>query len=332
MINEGQNPGCSIYSEMNPEKQKFWFDFKQKKFLHNIDTFYYSVMLEEDFTINSTDPAVLKLRHKYEYYKHKFSESYDENRFCPFYVPGKNTLNVLPLSFAKMYTFWLEYPEEFSIIFAPVVPRGSGNTSVTCQLCVQIRSALLWKLGVYGAFEKSYEYAKAIIKMFGFHIKFVQENRSDFCFHTNYFLNPTKFFNLDNLYKLRVDHFKEDGCITCKMGKESYEIDYMRFGKREHPIFLRIYHKTKEVIEKGYKPFFFKEWFFNGLISRYDLYCYEEAYKKGKYKYIQIARLKWYLEHGTNDFYKQMCNKYINDYELKGRFRDDIFDFAFLVT
>ena len=37
-----------IYQEFDDENQKYWFDFKQKKFLHNIDTFYYSVKLVED--------------------------------------------------------------------------------------------------------------------------------------------------------------------------------------------------------------------------------------------------------------------------------------------
>lgn len=34
-----------IYQELDDKNREYWFDFKQKKFLHNIDTFYYSVKL-----------------------------------------------------------------------------------------------------------------------------------------------------------------------------------------------------------------------------------------------------------------------------------------------
>ena len=44
-----------IYGELDVETQKYWFDFKKSKFLHNIDTFYYSVKLMEDFTDDSDD-------------------------------------------------------------------------------------------------------------------------------------------------------------------------------------------------------------------------------------------------------------------------------------
>lgn len=30
-----------IYQELDDKNREYWFDFKQKKFLHNIDTFYY---------------------------------------------------------------------------------------------------------------------------------------------------------------------------------------------------------------------------------------------------------------------------------------------------
>ena len=37
-----------IYQELDDTNQKYWFDFNKSKFLHNIDTFYYSVKLVED--------------------------------------------------------------------------------------------------------------------------------------------------------------------------------------------------------------------------------------------------------------------------------------------
>ncbi len=51
-----------IGNEMSSEQINYWFDFKKSKFLHNIDTFYYSVKFQDDFTIDTTDCSVLRLR------------------------------------------------------------------------------------------------------------------------------------------------------------------------------------------------------------------------------------------------------------------------------
>lgn len=41
-----------IQEEFAPEQSEEWFSKSSKKFLHNIDTFYYSVKLLDDFTQN----------------------------------------------------------------------------------------------------------------------------------------------------------------------------------------------------------------------------------------------------------------------------------------
>lgn len=48
MIDNRQFNHCSILNEMEDDKLKYWFDFKKKKFLHNIDTFYYSIKFSKD--------------------------------------------------------------------------------------------------------------------------------------------------------------------------------------------------------------------------------------------------------------------------------------------
>ena len=40
----------------------YWYKKTNKKSLHNIDTFYYSVKLKEDFTVESKDSAVISVR------------------------------------------------------------------------------------------------------------------------------------------------------------------------------------------------------------------------------------------------------------------------------
>ena len=96
------------------------------------------------------------------------------------------------------------------------------------------------------------------------------------------------------------------------MGSDNYEIDYVAMGKRSDKVFIRIYLKSKEVIEKGYKPWFFKVWLFNGLINRYDLYCYEECYKKHSWQYMDMARLQYYAEYGTDQQSIDLCKDIVN--------------------
>ena len=156
MIAFKQNENCSIYSEFDDQQNEYWFDFKQQKFLHNIDTFYYSVKFQNDFTNLSTDEAVLGFRKKFAILKNKLSGSYDEHLL--YYVKGCGNLLLLPLSFAGFYNIWLQAPEEFDIIFAPSVPRGANGVSVTAECVVQLRSYMIWTYGINEAFERSYAY------------------------------------------------------------------------------------------------------------------------------------------------------------------------------
>ena len=121
MVDYNSNPNCKIFTELPKDQIKFWFDFKQKKFLHNVDTFYYSVKFKEDFTTDSSDHAVIRFRKLVLKYKEELSRSYDG--CIPFYLQGLNSLNIIPLSFAHMYSFWL--PVNVSFRF---VPACSGNT------------------------------------------------------------------------------------------------------------------------------------------------------------------------------------------------------------
>ena len=62
MIAKREIQHTKIYQDLSDTDREYWFDFKKNKFLHNIDTFYYSVKLLEDFTDDTKDAAVLKLR------------------------------------------------------------------------------------------------------------------------------------------------------------------------------------------------------------------------------------------------------------------------------
>lgn len=179
---------------------------------------------------------------------------------CDFYLKELDCRLILcPVTFSRFYSICLSYPEYFDIFLASVVPKAAdGGESVTCECIVQLRSYMLWQYGVRDSFENSYRYIKAIAHFFGLEIDYVQENRVDYCWHTNYLNNPEKFFAPDSFYKMRVDRFKNATYVTNKVGTEDYEIDYVALGKRSDKVFIRIYLKTREVIEQNYKPWFFK--------------------------------------------------------------------------
>lgn len=301
---------AQIYHEFDEVESQFWFDFKQRKFLHNIDTFYYSVKFTNDFTSDSQDSTVKHFRAYFELLYKQLDEGNRYSSCVTVSIPGISALNLHPFHYAGWYNICLECPEYFDIFFAPVVPRSQdGGKSVTCECVVQIRSYMLWMYGVELSYERSYEYIKAIAEYFHLEIAFTQENRIDYCWHSNYLASPEKFFDPKDFYKMRVDRFKDALFHTSKDGSEGYEIDYIALGKRSDKIFIRIYLKSKEVIEKGYKPWFFKVWLFNGLINRYDLYVYEYAFKNHSWKSIDYGRLAYYVEYGRDAAMIKKCDR-----------------------
>lgn len=306
-----------VYNEFDEVENTYWFDFKQKKFLHNIDTFYYAVKFKQDFTADSKDMKVKDFRRKFEALSREWDNQNAFNSSVSFFVPGMpDALNYTPFSYAFFYNVKLECPELFDIFFAPKVPHSADNgESNTCECVVQIRSYMLWMYGVKLAYERSYEYVKAIADYFGLDIEFTQENRVDFCWHSNYLKCPEKFFSPENFYKMRVDRFKDAVLHTSKKGSEDFEIDYLAMGKRSQKIFIRIYLKSKEVVEKGYKPWFFKVWLFNGLINRYDMYCYEYAFLKHSWKSLDLGRLQFYAEYGRQKHYVEKCRRILSQEE-----------------
>lgn len=289
-----------LFSEMSLQNQEKYFSCRKEAFLHNIDTFYYSVKFKNDFRLKTEDRSVISFRRyfnkKYEWLNNEEDGAGD----LYLYEMGKN-LVLKNITFSRFYNVCLSYPEYFDIFFAPVVPKSAdGGASVTSECIVQIRSYMLWQYGVRDSFENSYVYVKKIAEMFGLTIDYVQENRIDYCWHTNYLKEPEKFFSPENFYKMRVDRFKNATYVTNKVGSDDYEIDYVALGKRSDKVFIRIYQKTREVIEQNYKPWFFQVWLMNGLINEYDKYVYEKCYERKSWHYRFYARLEFYREHGEN--------------------------------
>ena len=300
MIERHNTTDNLLFKEMSLEEQEEYFSFYKNAFVHNIDTFYYSVKFKNDFRLKTHDDNVINLR-KYFRLKYDYMADGDFDA-VDFHLKGMDRNLVLrPVTFSRFYSTCLSYPEYFDIFLAPVVPKAAdGGESVTSECIVQIRSYMLWQYGVRDSFENSYRYVKAVAEHFGLQIDHVQENRIDYCWHTNYLSNPEKFFAPDSFYKMRVDRFKNATYVTNKVGSEDYEIDYVALGKRSDKVFVRIYLKTREVIEQNYKPWFFQVWHMYGMINRYDLYVYEKCYERRSWFYRFYARLEFYREHGTD--------------------------------
>ncbi|MEG2857098.1 MAG: hypothetical protein RR994_00575 [Clostridia bacterium] len=313
MVEKREVDKTKIGRELGGQDTIFWFDFKQQKFLQNIDTFYYSVKFKNDFTKNSEELPVMHFREFFKYHSESLGDGFDTCKEL-YFANMKKTLNLKPFSFAGFFTICMEVPDWFDVFMAPSVPCASdGGDSVTCEWVIQIRSYMLWMYGIHGAFEKSYEYIRGLADFFKLEIDFVQENRIDYCWHSNYLVNPEKFFSPENFYKMRCDRFHDAVFHTEKVGTSDFEIDYISMGRRSDKVFIRIYLKSKEVVEKGYKSWFFKVWFFHGLINRYDLYVYECCFVQHSWKYLDMARVKFYSEYGQDKEYVLQCKDILDE-------------------
>lgn len=296
--------------------REYWYSKKNQKFLPNVDTFYYSVKLQEDFRKDSTDWRVEKVR--------QFCSDYQSGKDgCCFYMDSKKMKFIRggmdPLSeddkfllyrsgcFARYYSMRLQCPDKFDIFIAPVVPAAKGEgESISPEIVVQIRSRWLWETcSVKQCVDESMSYVYAFCNMFSLHVLDIKENRIDYCFHTNAIQNPNKYFSdekIDNTFVTRLGNSKSDDGFTVRKTvhfKKNADpsVDYIAVGNRSDKCFLRIYNKTKEVVQEGYKGFFFYIWHFAGLISMYDRWCLEKAYKNRSWNYLDVARLLWAFEY-----------------------------------
>ena len=106
------NRSCNfnlLFSEMSDSEKVHWFDYKQHKFLHNIDTFYYSVKFKNDFRTDTTDKNVLRFR-KYFEFKYNYLDPTNPSESLYLKDLGKELL-LRPATHAHYYSICLSYPE-----------------------------------------------------------------------------------------------------------------------------------------------------------------------------------------------------------------------------
>lgn len=301
-----------IYKEFDVDNNKYWFDFKQQKYLHNIDTYYYSVLL--DFTDSDSIEFYNTLKRDKENSlgTSDLISSFGSQYICNGYSFG-------------LYKFDIELPDEYLILIADKLPNDD-----TPQIIVQLRSYYLWLHGIVKAVEYSYKDLEEILNKYNIKIKTVKSNRIDFAWHTNYVQDIENFFNPKSIAQMRVSRLQDFDMHGKFVGDEGVEFDYLRMGRlKSNNIIFRAYLKSKEVVEMGYKPWFLKIWLFHGLINRYDFYVYEECFKRGSWEYLHKARLQFYYEHGNDEKIKNRIAGILNEQKgTKINTYDDLVNFA----
>ena len=294
---------CSIYNEFTKAQQREYFGLTEKKTLHHIDTLYYSVSLNEPKDVINLQRDG-KLPDKLTHFLDTLQEMKASLRSDPSVAIDIGDLQYSFKSFS-IYEYCVSCDECFDIFISRYLPNAE-----TPRIVVQLRSRYLVLEGVFKAVEESFLRLCRFLSPFGLFPVSVRENRIDYAFHTNLIQNPYRFFSDGCL----VRHLKSNLRTLAKYGKiidSGIELETLSLGNRKsNNIYFRGYNKSQEVIRQNYKSFFFQRWFDNGLISAFDQYVYETAFRMKSYRSgLLVGRLKWYLEFGTNDELKEQFRK-----------------------
>lgn len=284
-----------IYNENNNDFNKEYFDLSRQKYIHNIDTFYYTVYIDsEDYNNDVNVESFIK------YLEIKRDEIQSTFESSSYYEVNSKLISH-GYSFSKLYKYSIESPDEY-VIF--VAEKKATNT--TPEILVQIRSQFLWLEGEHSSIEKSYLDLADFLDYFDLKIEKIVENRIDYAYHTNYIQDHLNFFKEENLNKMQVSRFTRWGKEGRMVGNYSTESDYLSFGRRtSNNTFIRIYNKTQEVVSQQYKQFFIKIWLLNKMINRFDYFILEKCFFKASYNYVNKARLEFYYKHGQDHVIKE---------------------------
>jgi hypothetical protein len=210
----------------------------------------------------------------------------------------------------SIYKYCLTCPDMYDIFLADYLPNDE-----TPRIAVQIRSYGLWVEGWEEVLEESFNQLEWLLFEYGCTVNKVTENRIDYCYHTNAIKTPEKLFrdrHISDTMKTALTRHHSTGRLTG--GRDKLKKDYFALGeRRSNYVFVRFYNKALEVVEKGYKGYFFDIWYKAGIINFYDKYCLEYAYKEKSFERIHRARLKFYLDYGTSFNVRREFELTLND-------------------
>lgn len=291
-----------VFNDFTKEQQEKYFTLIDKKYVHHVDTFYYSVFLKGEFDERVPPGQLEKLFILFDDLKLQCEKEKSDVWF------EANSGHVFRKRRFSIYEYCISLPQYYDIFFTRSLPNLR-----TPRVTVQLRSIGLWEQGEYSLVLESYNYLSEILKIYGVEIEKTQENRIDFCYHTNSIQNPIRFFGDDCLSKNLFTSFRIYNKVGRKNGKE-LTVEYLSLGNRKsNNLFFRSYNKVREVIEENYKGFFLEFWFNCGLISYYDYWVYLYAYNKKSYSSIYKGMLEFYISFGQNENLKLKFNKFLND-------------------
>lgn len=288
-----------IFKEFSNEEQIMFFNLVNQKYIHHVDTLYYSVFIKNDCTNNDSEkesnfkknvPAGIFDMFDVLRTAKELLKDYDGESWLDY---DKELL--LKKTRYKIYDFCIGKNGYYDIFFCSSLPNNS-----TPRIVVQLRSIALWTVGEHDLLLESFSVVRDFLAKFDLQIDKCQENRIDFAYHTNCLQSPEKFYS-DNILKFNCETRLS---IFQKVGRKDGQVlnyDYLSFGQRSsNNIFFRSYNKVREVIEENYKEFFLKLWLDNGMINYYDFYVYSYAYKKHSYSQIYVGMMEFYLQYGKN--------------------------------
>lgn len=306
MINDTTKT-TKIFKELSSEDNHKYFNYTKHKYLTHIDTLYFVVYVGKRFSVlgengvigldgcwgeKCSEKCVIDFLSQLKQYK-------------DILISTKKPVEVFPeiekdvfmnAKGFELYTFNIGVKDKFDIFISNYLPNGN-----TPPIFIQLRSASLWLDGVYNAFDMACDLLDKILSKYGMTISKVKENRIDYAYHTNYIQDILHFFPIEKLGDMQVSNLKRwqiQGYFY-----DGYSVsDYLTLGRRKsNNLFFRVYDKTKEVIEMGYKHFFIPIWLEEGLINQFDFEVLTMCAKMGnKWENIDRCRAWWYITHGKD--------------------------------
>lgn len=314
-----------FFKEMQEKNQTDLFEFKDKKFIHAIDTMYYSVTLEEDFNNfenwdNEDNGFSREWVSKIKELK-KFKQKFEDD-----VLNGKVEFDDLYISKGfRMYQLNFNLTNVFDIGFCV----NKLPNKETPRILIRLYSESLWCDGVQKTLESSIQYLKLLLEYFNLgEIKEVKENRIDYAFHSNYIQNMYKYFSDERLCEIYEGDLTR-GSKIFELEKGEMDIQYLTFGSRKsNNVFFRVYDKTREVIEEGKKPYFLEIWLDKKMISLYDYEILEKCFIRGSMECVGEIMCEYYLKNGTDDNFKCEIGNALIDYNRKKINQNDLLSIA----
>ena len=280
-----------VYNEFSESNNQKFFTLTRSKFISHVDTFYFVVYVDSpDWRSDNRKDSLIQLLRTCS-----AAASESDTSTYPVFENIFSGLTCRANSHFNMYSSHFCLKDAFDVFIADYTPNID-----TPPIFVQLRSNSLWLHGTKKSFDMAVDCVKKVLASYDLNILRIVENRFDYAYHTNYIQDLIHYFPDKDLKEMQISQFQRwhregyffDDNIFC---------DYFTLGRRKsNNVFFRIYDKTKEVIEMGYKQFFIPIWFENGLISLYDKYVLEHTFEYGSWNSKELARCHFYYEHGKD--------------------------------